>query len=88
MEIPEDVTKEQLTNDLMKLRQHMDGLPKIVEDKNKYLEDLREPSWLQSRGIAEVRSRCPPAGALSGEAFPMNEVNSLKKKSSRIPGSL
>jgi PAS domain S-box-containing protein len=42
MEIPEDMTKEQLINDLIKLRQRIDELAKIEEDKNKYLEELNK----------------------------------------------
>jgi len=42
MEIPEDMTKEQLINDLIKLRQRIDDLAKIEEDKNKYLEELNK----------------------------------------------
>ncbi len=41
MKIP-DMTKEQLINDLIKLRQRIDELAKIEEDKNKYLEELNK----------------------------------------------
>ncbi len=36
------MTKEQLINDLIKLRQRIDELAKIEEDKNKYLEELNK----------------------------------------------
>jgi PAS domain S-box-containing protein len=42
MEIPEDITKEQLINDLIKLRRRIDELTKIEEDKNRYLEELNK----------------------------------------------
>jgi PAS domain S-box-containing protein len=42
MKIPKDITKEQLINDLIKLRQRIDELAKIEEDKNKYLEELNK----------------------------------------------
>lgn len=42
MEIPEDITKEQLINDLVKLRQRIDELEKTEEDKNRYLEELNK----------------------------------------------
>ena len=42
MAIPEDMTKEQLINDLIKLRQRIDELAKIEEDKNRYLEELNK----------------------------------------------
>jgi PAS domain-containing protein len=42
MKIPDDMTKEQLINDLIKLRQRIDELAKIEEDKNKYLEELNK----------------------------------------------
>lgn len=42
MEIPEDMTKEQLINDLIKLRQRIDELAKIEADKNRYLEELNK----------------------------------------------
>jgi PAS domain S-box-containing protein len=42
MEMYEDITKEQLINDLIKLRQRIDELGKIEEDKNRYLEELNK----------------------------------------------
>lgn len=42
MKIPEDMTKEQLIHDLIQLRQRIDELAKIEEDKNKYLEELNK----------------------------------------------
>jgi PAS domain S-box-containing protein len=42
MKIPEDMTKEQLIKDLIKLRERIDELAKIEADKNKYLEELNK----------------------------------------------
>ncbi len=42
MEIKGDITKEQLINDLIKLRQRIDELSKIEEDKKRYLEELNK----------------------------------------------
>jgi PAS domain S-box-containing protein len=43
MKLPEDITKEQLINDLIKLRQRINELTKkIEEDKNRYLEELNK----------------------------------------------
>lgn len=42
VKIPEDITKEQLISDLVKLRQRIDELSKIEEDRNKYLEELNK----------------------------------------------
>ena len=42
MEIPDDISKEQLIKDLIKLRQRIDELAKIEEDKNRYLEELNK----------------------------------------------
>jgi PAS domain S-box-containing protein len=42
MEKTEDVTKEQLINDLIQLRQRIDELTKIEEDKNRYLAELNK----------------------------------------------
>jgi PAS domain S-box-containing protein len=42
MKIPEDITKEQLISDLIKLRERIDELSKIEEDRNKYLEELNK----------------------------------------------
>jgi len=42
MKIPEDISKEQLIDDLIKLRQRIDELAKIEEDKNRYLEELNK----------------------------------------------
>jgi len=42
MERTEDITKEQLINDLIQLRQRIDELTKIEEDKNRYLVELNK----------------------------------------------
>jgi PAS domain S-box-containing protein len=42
MKIPEDITKEQLINDLIKLRRRIDELSKIEKDKNRFLEELNK----------------------------------------------
>jgi PAS domain S-box-containing protein len=42
MKLPEDITKEQLIHDLIQLRQRIDELAKIEEDKNRYLEELNK----------------------------------------------
>jgi len=40
MKIPDDITKEQLINDLIKLRQRIDELAKIEEDNSRHLAEL------------------------------------------------
>ncbi len=42
MDIPEDITKEQLINDLIKLRQRINELETIEEDKKRYVEELHK----------------------------------------------
>jgi PAS domain S-box-containing protein len=42
MKVPDDITKEQLIHDLIQLRQRIDELTKIEEDKNRYLEELNK----------------------------------------------
>lgn len=42
MDIPEDITKEQLINDLIKLRQRINELEKIEEDKKRYVQELHK----------------------------------------------
>jgi PAS domain S-box-containing protein len=42
MNVPEDITKEQLIHDLIQLRQRIDELAKIEEDKNRYLAELNK----------------------------------------------
>jgi len=42
MKVPEDLTKEQLIKDLIKLRQRIDELSKIKEDKERHLEELNK----------------------------------------------
>ncbi len=42
MKTPEDLTKEQLINDLIKLRQRINELEKIEEDKKRYVEELNK----------------------------------------------
>jgi PAS domain S-box-containing protein len=42
LKIPANLSKEQLINDLVKLRQRVDELEKIKEEKKKYLEELHK----------------------------------------------
>ncbi|HEX9136691.1 MAG TPA: PAS domain S-box protein [Nitrospirota bacterium] len=42
MDIPEDITKEQLINDLIELRQRINELEKIEEDKKRYVQELHK----------------------------------------------
>ena len=46
MKIPENVTKEQLINDLIKLSQRIDELEKIEADKKAYEQELtKTKAW-------------------------------------------
>jgi PAS domain S-box-containing protein len=42
MDIPQDITKEQLINDLVQLRQRINELERIEEDKKKFVEELHK----------------------------------------------
>ena len=42
LKIPDNLSKEQLINDLIKLRQRVDELEKIKEDKERYAEELNK----------------------------------------------
>ena len=42
MDVPEDITKEQLIKDLIQLRQRINELEKIEEDKKRFVEEIQK----------------------------------------------